>query len=97
MNATLTVLDPIAPAAAAAAAQAVRTLTTLHGKIVGFIDNSKPNFSQLADDLGALLVSKYGVAAIVKRSKRSPMRAAPDAVLRELSGQCDVVIAGSGD
>lgn len=72
-------------------------LERLEGTVVGFIDNSKPNFSQLADALGELLVSKYGVAAIVKRSKRSPMRAAPDTVLRELSDQCDVVITGSGD
>ena len=32
-----------------------RSLADLHGKVVGFIDNAKPNFHYLVDDLGDLL------------------------------------------
>ena len=78
-------------------AQADRKLGTLAGKVVGFIDNAKPNFNHLVDDLAELLVSKYGVKRIVKRRKRSASVPAPDEIVRELAGECDVVIAGSGD
>lgn len=51
------VYDPVATRYPAAQ-QVWHPLDSLRGKVVGFIDNSKPNFSQLADDLGELLVSK---------------------------------------
>lgn len=74
-----------------------RKLDTLSGKVVGFIDNAKPNFDHLVDDLADLLVAKYGVKQVIKRRKRSASVPAPDEIVRELSGECDVVIAGSGD
>ena len=78
-------------------AQADRKLGTLAGMVVGFIDNAKPNFNHLVDDLAELLVSKYGVKQVIKRRKRSASVPAPDEIVRELAGECDVVIAGSGD
>jgi hypothetical protein len=72
-------------------------LATLAGKVVGFIDNAKPNFDHLVDDLADLLVARYGVARVVKRRKHSASVPAPEEIVRELSGECDVVIAGSGD
>jgi hypothetical protein len=74
-----------------------KKLDTLKGKVVGFIDNAKPNFNHLVDDLADLLVSKYGVKQVIKRQKRSASVPAPDEIVRELTGECDVVIAGSGD
>ena len=73
------------------------TVTTLSGKVVGFIDNAKPNFNHLVDDLAELLVAKHGVKSVIKRRKRSASVPAPDEIVRELADQCDVVIAGSGD
>ena len=72
-------------------------LTTLAGKTVGFIDNAKPNFNHLVDDLAELLVSSYGVKRVVKRRKSSASVPAPDAIVRELADECDLVITGSGD
>ena len=72
-------------------------LESLSGKVVGFIDNAKPNFNHLVDDLADLLVSRYGVKRIIKRRKRSASVPAPEEMMREITGQCDVVIAGSGD
>ena len=93
---TLTLFDPTAPRREADQA-AANTLAGLAGKVVGFIDNAKPNFGQLADDLGELLVSKYGVARVVKRRKPSASVPAKPQVIEELSKECDVVITGSGD
>ena len=66
MSSTITILDPAAPAGIAAAQRVFKPLETLQGKVVGFIDNSKPNFNFLADDLTELLKSKYGVARAVR-------------------------------
>ena len=69
MSATIRIYDPTAPAGDLPQL-ARRTLDDLAGKTVGFIDNAKPNFNYLVDDLAELLVSRYGVAAVVKHRKR---------------------------
>lgn len=90
------VFDPAAPCPTEQQ-QLRRTLDGLAGKIVGFIDNAKPNFNYLVDDLAELLVRNYGVNSVIKRGKRVASIPAPEAVLKELSEQCDLVITGSGD
>lgn len=72
-------------------------LGTLSGKIVGFIDNAKPNFNHLVDDLAELLVENHGVKRVVKRRKTSASIPAPEEIVRELAQECDLVITGSGD
>ena len=74
-----------------------RTLDGLKGRVIGFIDNAKPNIDDLVDDLGEILVNKYGAAAVIKRRKRGASIPAPTALIAELSEQCDLVITGSGE
>ena len=88
--------DPTAPRAAERG-RAGEKLATLAGKVVGFIDNAKPNFNHLVDDVADLLIAKYGVKRVVKRRKPSASIPATNEVLGELADQCDVVITGSGD
>jgi len=99
MTATVTLYDPTAPRREPeeTPGTAKTVLAALTGKVVGFIDNAKPNFDLLADDLGELLKTKYGVARIVKRRKSSASVPAKPEVVAELSEECDVVITGSGD
>ena len=97
MSSMQEVLEPVAPANAAVGAQAFRQLPTLEGKVIGFIDNSKPNFNFLADDLGELLMSKYGAARIVRHRKRTASVSAPAEMFADIKKQCDLVITGSGD
>ena len=89
------VYDPTAPCQNEPQ-QLRRTLDGLTGKVVGFIDNAKPNFNHLVDDLAELLVGKYGVATVVKHRKPGQVPVS-DAVLKELSEKCDAVITGSRD
>jgi hypothetical protein len=99
MTANVTLYDPTAPRRETqdAPGTAKAALTSLAGKTVGFIDNAKPNFHVLVDDLGELLTSKYGVARVVKRRKPSASIPAKPEIVAELSDACDVVITGSGD
>jgi len=96
MAGTVTLFDPTAPRREGAGVER-RTLAGLKGAVVGFIDNAKPNFNHLVDDLADLLVNRYGVRAVVKRRKRSASVPAPEEMLREVTGQCDLVITGSDD
>jgi hypothetical protein len=99
MTASIILYDPTAPRAKVPAVVAIArpTLETLAGKVVGFIDNAKPNFNHLADDIGELLMSKYGVKQVLKRRKRAASVPAPESVYQEYVDQCDLVITGSGD
>jgi hypothetical protein len=73
------------------------TLETLSGKVVGFIDNAKPNFDHLVDELERLLLTDYRVARVVKRRKPSASVPAAPQVVEALAAECDLVITGSGD
>lgn len=90
------IFDPTAPCDNTPV-KLTRALDTLQGKVVGFIDNTKPNFNYLVDDLADLLVSRYGVRAVMKRAKRVSSIPAPPALVSELAQTCDLVITGSGD
>jgi hypothetical protein len=96
MTGTVLLYDPTAPRMERPE-QAQQLLAGLAGKVVGFIDNAKPNFNYLVDDLAELLTSQHGVKRVLKRQKRSASVPAPDEVIREFSEQCDLVITGSGD
>jgi hypothetical protein len=99
MASSVTLFDPTAPRreVSEAPGTAESALTSLAGKVVGFIDNAKPNFDLLAEDLGELLMSKYQVSRVVKRRKPSASLPAESQIIVELAESCDVVIAGSGD
>jgi len=94
---TIEILDPRGAGDAAPSLAPHAALGELSGKVVGFVDNTKPNFNHLVDALGDVLVSRYGVRALVKRTKRVQSVPAPEATLDELARQCDLVITGSGD
>jgi hypothetical protein len=98
MTNTLILFDPTAPARPVEdGARTASVLTSLAGKVVGFIDNAKPNFGVLADDNGELMKSKLGVARVVKHRKPSASVPARPEVIEALANECDVVITGSGD
>ena len=96
MESAVTICDPRAPLPGVDGAL-LGMLDGLAGKVVGFIDNTKPNFNHLVDDLADVLVQKYGVCSVVKRGKRLQSIPAPEAVIAELVAACDLVITGSGD
>lgn len=89
-------VDPSAPAWPQPQGAAQR-LPSLQGKIVGFIDNAKPNFDHLAAEIGTLLTERHGVARVVTHRKRSASLPVAAEALERLSAECDLVITGSGD
>jgi hypothetical protein len=90
------ILDPSAPSGAGLQ-RPWKSIDTLRGKVVAIIDNSKPNFNHLADDLEVLLTSRHGVARVVRHRKRAASVPALDDVYADIGANCDLVITGSGD
>ena len=72
-------------------------LDSLAGKVVGFIDNAKPNFNYLVDELADQLVNQHGVGRIIKHRKRGAAMPATTEIVSDIAEQCDAVITGSGD
>ena len=94
---TVILFDPTAPRGEGHLKSSRTAITRLSGAVVGFIDNAKPNFDHLVDDVAELLVKRYGARGTVKRRKPSASVPARPEVLDGLAHECDVVIAGSGD
>ena len=63
MTGTVLLYDPTAPRMERPE-QAQQLLAGLAGKVVGFIDNAKPNFNHLVDDLAELHTRKQGVKRV---------------------------------
>ena len=85
-----------APTSAAKIAS-VPQFSGLRGKVIGFLDNSKPNADKLAERFAELLKEKYGVANMITRRKLTAQQGAPKQYLDELASQADFVISGLGD
>ena len=96
MPANAVVLDPSAPPQRAQSSQAW-ALDRLQGKVVGFIDNAKPNFNNLVDAIESLLTTQHGVERVMKIRKRAASIPAETAAIDALSAECDLIITGSGD
>ena len=71
--------------------------TDLRGKVLGLLDNSKPNADKLAERFAELLIEKYGVASVITRRKLTAQQGAPKQYLDELAAQADIVLSGLGD
>jgi hypothetical protein len=92
------VLSPEGKAKSSAAKIApVARFTSLQGKTIGVLDNSKPNADKLAERLAVLLQERYGVAKVITRRKLTAQQGAPKQYIEELAAQTDFVLAGLGD
>jgi hypothetical protein len=92
------VLSPEGKAQSSAAKVAsVPQFADLRGKVIGLLDNSKPNADKLAERFAELLKEKYGVAKVISRRKLTAQQGAPKQYLDELASQADFVISGLGD
>ena len=92
------VLSPEGKAETSAARMAgLPRFSDLRGKVVGVLDNSKPNADKLAERLATLLKEQYGVANVITRRKITAQQGAPKEYLDELASQADFILSGLGD
>jgi hypothetical protein len=71
--------------------------TSLQGKKIGLVENTKYNSDKLLLKIGKILQDEYGAQGMLLRRKRASGVPAHEEILSELKAECDVVIAGVGD
>ena len=92
----LWVLDPTTRPEPAEATMAPR-LDTLEGKMVGLLDNGKPNSDRILNLVGEMLAKRYNLAGVVRRRKSNASKGVPQEIVDEMAEECDFAITGVGD
>ena len=72
-------------------------LTTLRGKRVGLLDNSKANSEPILRTIAGILDAEFGLAEVVHLTKHSASLPPRPEIMEELHRRADVVITGVGD
>jgi hypothetical protein len=93
----ITLIDPRAESSRQQGNVAPR-LTTLRGKTVGLLDISKPGGSFFLDHLERLLTERHSVAEVIRVTKPTFTKPAPDGIIERLtSAKCDAVVEALAD
>lgn len=94
--AVIEVLDPTGKANLRELPLAPR-LTSLEGKVAGFLDNTKPNADLFLARVRERLMAKYRFSEVVIETKSAASSPAADDQIERLSKRCDLVINAWGD
>ncbi len=92
----IVVLDPTNEAGHETGSLATR-LDTLDGKVIGFLDNSKPNSDHFLAMLEEELSGRFQLAGVVRARKPTASRICPEEILTDLLSRCDALITAIGD
>ena len=92
---SIRVFDPTAEDATATHSGAVR-LTSLAGRTVGLLDNSKFRVRELLDHVEAILRIRFGVAQVLRFRKPDASRPAPPELWADMQ-RCEAIITAVGD
>jgi hypothetical protein len=92
----LVVLDPTIEPAEGGLELAGR-LPALEGKVVGLLDNSKPNSDKILSHVGNILRDRYRAAELIIVSKNDASTSAPTEILDMLVRRCHCMVTGIGD
>jgi hypothetical protein len=92
---SIRVFDPTAEDAPATNAGAAR-LTSLAGRTIGLLDNSKFRVRELLDHVEIILRARFGVAQVLRFRKPDASRPASPELLVDMQ-QCEAIIAAVGD
>jgi hypothetical protein len=92
----LVLISPVNEATVAESALAPR-LSSLRGKRVGLLDNSKSKAGKMLDTVAAVLNAQYGFSNIVRHRKPSASKPAAPEAITALASSCDLVVVGVGD
>lgn len=71
--------------------------SSLQGKRIGLIDNTKFNSDRLLQKIGERLKTGYGVAETHLWRKRNASVPAHEEIITEIQRTCDAAVAGIGD
>lgn len=70
-------------------------LGELRGKVIGFLQNGKPNADILLIRLANLMQKEYGLGGV--RSRAKPRASDPAVFIEEMANECQGVVNAIGD
>ncbi len=91
------ILDPTGATKAAASLRRAPRRGSLRGATVGLLINTKQNARPFLDEVGRLLIERYGAAGVVTRTKVNFAQPEPREKVKEMASGCDVIVTGIGD
>ena len=77
--------------------RAAPRLSSLKGKVGGFLGNKKANAEVLLGDLRVLMVQRFGLRDGIAVDKFIYSRPAADDIIESLAGRCDFVVTAIAD
>ena len=89
------VLDPTGEVYRASRSRAPR-LDSIQGKVVGVLDNHRPESKVFMDILGEVLLRDYEVSGVIRRSKPNISLPCPEGMFQELLRDTDCLVVGVG-
>jgi len=69
-----------------------KRLSSLEGKTIGLLDNLKPNGSVIVARAGQRLAERFPSVRMIARSKPEQAAPVPEAIVREFSEKCSLVL-----
>ncbi len=71
--------------------------STLDGKVIGLLSNQKPHADELLRMIADVIGESYSIKGVVEINKASHQWPAGPDILKELAGQCDVMIHATAE
>jgi hypothetical protein len=91
------ILDPTGASDTTADTSLAPRLTTLRGRTLGLLDNTKPNGAALLSELGSVLQQRYGVKEVLMYSKPYFGTPVEPTQTQRIFEECDFAITAIGD
>jgi hypothetical protein len=71
--------------------------STLEGKVIGLLSNRKPHADELLRMIADVIAERYSIKGVLEQSKASHQWPAGPEILKEMAGQCDVMIHATAE
>lgn len=69
---------------------------SLHGKVIGLLDNTKEQTQIILTTIGDALIERYGAARVVYRTKETFSKPAAPEILNAMAPEVHVAVAALG-
>ena len=70
--------------------------TSLSGKVIGLIDNTKEQADIILQTIGEALCERYGGESVIVRRKEHYSKPAAEELIGDMAKQVDIAVAGLG-
>lgn len=89
--------NPFGEVPAETAGSRAEAIGDLNGKVVGILENTKPNAAHLLRNLAGHVATRFDDVSVVEYRKTSAARGAEEDIVERLRAEATLVLVGSGD